>query len=305
MDNTPLIIKTTALSYHYSKDVKTLSNINLQVEKGSIYGFLGPNGSGKTTTLSLLLGLLNNQQGQIEIFGQELQSNRIEILKKIGSLVETPSLYGHLTAKENLEVYRPVYGVSKDKIAEVLKVVGLDDTGKKTVKKFSLGMKQRLSIALALLPDPELLILDEPSNGLDPAGIIELRQLIRKLNKAFGMTILISSHLLAEVEKMVSHVGIIFKGSMLFQGSLQELRAFQQQSSRLQLNTSDNLAAFGLLSAYNPQCDGDIISIPYSDHRQVARVNRLLTDNDLDVYLLHPKDNNLEELFIHLTTSQS
>src|SRR5687767_12108618 len=212
--NNSSIIKTTGLSYQYSKDVQTSSNINLQVEKGSIYGFLGPNGSGKTTTLSLLLGLLNKQQGDIEIFGQHLHSNRIAILKKIGSLIETPSLYGHLTAKENLEVYRPVYGVSKEKIAEILKVVALEDTGKKTVKKFSLGMKQRLSIALALLPDPELLILDEPSNGLDPAGIIELRALIKKLNKEHGMTMVISSHILSEVEKMVSHLGIIYKGRM-------------------------------------------------------------------------------------------
>ncbi len=130
-----LVIKTTGLSYHYSKEVKTLSDINLQVEQGSIYGFLGPNGSGKTTTLSLLLGLLNNQKGDIEIFGQPLHSNRIEILKKIGSLIETPSLYGHLTAKENLEVYRPVYGAPKERISEVLKIVGLEDTGKKNGKK--------------------------------------------------------------------------------------------------------------------------------------------------------------------------
>ncbi len=184
MDNS-FVIKTTGLSYHYSKDAKTLSDINLRVEKGSIYGFLGPNGSGKTTTLSLLLGLLNNQHGDIEIFGQHLHSNRIDILKKIGSLIETPSLYGHLTAKENLEVYRPVYGASKEKVNEVLKVVGLEDTGKKTAKKFSLGMKQRLSIALALLPNPELLILDEPSNGLDPGGIIELRQLIKSIEWIF------------------------------------------------------------------------------------------------------------------------
>ena len=153
MDN-KLIIKTTGLSYHYSKNVQTLSDINLQVERGSIYGFLGPNGSGKTTTLSLLLGLLKHQQGDIEIFGQHLHSNRIEILKKIGSLIEAPSLYGHLTAKENLELYRPVYGASKVKVAEVLDVVGLSYTGNKTAKKFSLGMKQRLAIALSLLPEP-------------------------------------------------------------------------------------------------------------------------------------------------------
>src|SRR5688572_15703622 len=235
--NNSSIIKTTGLSYNYSKDVQTLFDIDLNVEKGSIYGFLGPNGSGKTTTLSLLLGLLNNKKGDIEIFGQHIHSNRIEILKKIGSLIETPSLYGHLTAKENLEVYRPIYGASKERLDEVLKIVGLEDTGKKTAKKFSLGMKQRLSIALALLPKPELLILDEPSNGLDPSGIIELRQLIKTLNKAYGMTILISSHLLAEVEKMVSHVGIIYKGEMLFQGTLTELHQMQQKGSKVFIKT--------------------------------------------------------------------
>lgn len=300
-----LLIKTAGLSHNYSKEVKTLNDINLQVERGSIYGFLGPNGSGKTTTLSLLLGLLNKQQGDIEIFGQHLHSNRVEILKKTGSLIESPSLYGHLTARENLEVYRPLYGASKDRLSEVLEIVGLSDTGKKVVKKFSLGMKQRLSIALALLPNPELLVLDEPANGLDPGGIIELRQLIRRLNKDFGMTILISSHLLAEVEKMVSHVGIIFKGSMLFQGTLPQLHAFQQKSSRLLLHTSDDGLAFRLLQEYNPEWGDEMLSVAYQDIHQAARVNRMLTSHDLDVYLLHPKENDLEELFIHLTTSQS
>src|SRR5215204_4593233 len=256
MDNSS-IIKTIGLSYHYSKDVQTLFDIDLNVERGSIYGFLGPNGSGKTTTLSLLLGLLNNQKGDIEIFGDHLHANRINILKKIGSLIETPSLYGHLTAKENLEVYRQVYAASKERVAEVLQIVGLADTGKKVAKKFSLGMKQRLSIALALLPNPELLILDEPSNGLDPAGIIELRELIKKLNKEYGMTILISSHLLGEVEKMVSHVGIIFKGKMLFQGALSELHSFQQKGSRLFIKTSDNAAAYKLLQAHQPEMVGE------------------------------------------------
>lgn len=298
-------IKTTGLSYHYSKDVKTLSDINLHVERGSIYGFLGPNGSGKTTTLSLLLGVLNNQQGSIEIFGLHLHSYRIDILKKTGCLIETPSLYGHLTAKENLEVYRRVYGATKERINEVLKIVDLADTSKKTVKKFSLGMKQRLSIALALLPDPELLILDEPSNGLDPSGIIELRQLIRKLNKAFGMTILISSHLLAEVEKMVSHVGVIYKGQMLFQGSLPELHLFQQKGSQLLIKTSDNEAAYKILQEHNPDRAGEIIAVPFQDIQQVAAINKTLTKHGLDVYLLHPKENDLEQLFIDLTSAQS
>jgi len=298
------IITTTGLSYHYSKREQTLFDINLQVERGSIYGFLGPNGSGKTTTLSLLLGLLNNQQGSIEIFGQHLHANRINILKKIGSLVETPSLYGHLTAKENLEVYRPVYDASKAKLTDVLETVGLANTGKKVVKKFSLGMKQRLSIALALLPGPELLILDEPSNGLDPAGIVELRELIKKLNKTYGMTILISSHLLAEVEKMVSHVGIIFKGKMLFQGPLSGLHMFQQKSSKLFIKTSDNERAGKLLREYHPEKVGEAISVAFNDISQVATINKTLTSHDLDVYLLHPKENDLEQLFIELTSAQ-
>jgi lantibiotic transport system ATP-binding protein len=299
------IIKTTALTYHYSGQVQTLSEINLLVERGSIYGFLGPNGSGKTTTLSLILGLLNNQQGGIEIFGQHLHSNRIGILKKVGSLIESPSLYGHLTARENLEIYRAVYGATKAKVDEVLNTVGLGGAGRKTVKKFSLGMKQRLSIALALLPGPELLVLDEPANGLDPAGIIELRELIKKLNREYGMTILISSHLLGEVEKMVSHVGIIFKGKMLFQGTLSDLHLFQQKGSRLFINTSDNQAAYNLLQALQPEKEEDTVSVPFHDVSQVAGINRMLIQQGLDVYMLHPKKTDLEQLFIDLTSSQS
>jgi ABC-type multidrug transport system ATPase subunit len=298
------IIKTKGLSYHYSKDVQTLFNIHLDVERGSIYGFLGPNGSGKTTTLSLLLGLLNNQKGDIEIFGEQLQTNRIPILKKIGSLIETPSLYGHLTAKENLEVYRAIYGASKERITEVLDIVGLADTGSKIVKKFSLGMKQRLAIALALLPNPELLILDEPANGLDPAGIIELRELIKKLNKTHGMTILISSHLLAEIEKIVSHVGIIFNGKMLFQGTLPGLYEFQQKGARLLIDTSDNDKAMQLLQEYDPEMEAQGFSVSLQDQKHIGAIQRKLTQHDLDVFLLQPKGNDLEQLFIDLTTAQ-
>src|SRR5215217_3036739 len=210
------VIKTTALNYRFSKTQKTLDDINLVVEKGSIYGFLGPNGAGKTTTLRLLLGLLKNQSGQIEIFGADFSKNRIGILKRTGSLIEQPSLYGHLTAVENLEVYRKLYGASKSRLTEVLKLVGLEGTGFKKAKQFSLGMKQRLAIAVALLPNPELLLLDEPTNGLDPNGIIEIRELIKSLNKEHGVTVLVSSHILAEVEKMATHVGIIHKGKLVF-----------------------------------------------------------------------------------------
>ena len=300
-----LVIRTSGLSYHYSKQAATLSGINLEVERGSVYGFLGPNGSGKTTTLSLLLGLLNSQQGEIEIFGQHLHANRSAILRKTGSLIEAPSLYGQLTAKENLEIYRPLYGVPKSRVGEVLRIAGLADAGNKLVKKFSLGMKQRLAIALALLPSPQLLVLDEPSNGLDPAGIIELRELIRKLNREMGMTILISSHLLSEVEKMVTHVGIIVKGKMLFQGLLADLHRLQQKGARLFINTSDNNRASSLLQQYLPENSGDCLVLPFQDVQQVAAINRILTGHQLDVYLLHPKANDLEQLFIDLTSVKS
>lgn len=299
------VIKTRNLSYRYSKGTPTLLDINLDVEKGSVYGFLGPNGSGKTTTLSLVLGLLNQQAGEIEIFGQPLVSNRMPILKRIGSLIESPSLYGHLTAVENLEVYRAIYGVSKDRVKEVLTMTGLEATGTKVVKKFSLGMKQRLSIALALLPRPDLLVLDEPTNGLDPAGIIDLRQLVKKMNKDYGMTILISSHLLAEVEKMVSHVGIIYNGKMLFQGTLSELHHFKEKGSRLRMKTSDNEAAYQLLLDYSPEIAGDQLSVVYIDHKQVSAIVRMLVLHHLEIYMIQPVEHDLEQLFIHLTTSHS
>lgn len=302
---TKTIIRTTGLSYSYGKGARTLQDIHLEVQKGSIYGFLGPNGSGKTTTLSLLLGLLNNQQGAIEIFGKDVRHHRVDVLRRIGSLVEAPSLYGHLTARENLEVYRAIYGVKRERIGEVLKIVGLEDAGKKTTKKFSLGMKQRLAIALALLPSPELLVLDEPTNGLDPAGIIELRQLIRQLNQEHGITILVSSHILSEVEKMVSHLGIIYQGKMLFQGTLQELHRFQQKDARLFINTSDNNAAYRLLSAYKPENDGSTLSVSFSGIEEAAVINRTLVHNNIDVYLLQPVETDLEQLFINLTTTAS
>ena len=296
------IIQTDRLYYDYARGVNTLADINLQVNRGDIYGFLGPNGSGKTTTLSLLLGLLKNQQGTIEVLGKNLQTHRQEVLSKVGSLIENPSLYNHLTAKENLEVYREIYGASKGRLQEVLQIVGLSETGSKTVKQFSLGMKQRLSLALALLSKPELLILDEPTNGLDPAGILELRNLIKKLNEQEGITFLISSHILSEVEKMVNQIGIIYKGRMKFQGSLTELHRLQQKQSLVQIDTSDNLRAWAVLKQFQPELLADDLVVPYSDMLQVAAINKILVDNDLDVYNLHPRKQTLETIFMNLTT---
>lgn len=305
MENKP-IIKTTALNYHFNKNKKTLDDINLQVEKGSIYGFLGPNGAGKTTSLRLLLGLLKKQDGTIEIFGKEFDDHRIESLKKIGSLIEQPSLYGHLTAKDNLKIYRKIYGTRKESIEEVLQIVGLEETGKKKAKQFSLGMKQRLSIAIALLHNPDLLILDEPTNGLDPNGIIETRELIKKLNKEKGVTIIVSSHILAEVERMATHVGIIHKGKLLFQGTLHELQNMKNKQTFLQIDTSNNDAALKLLSAeYGAEGKNGYVVLPFKEKGITALINRKLVEQNIDVYLLQPQQNDLEQLFIDITSNNN
>jgi ABC-type multidrug transport system ATPase subunit len=216
-------LETSGLSHRFYGNPPVLNNVDLRVPSGSIYGFLGPNGAGKTTTLRLVLGLLKKQQGEIRIFGDPFAPNRLAILSKIGSLIESPSVYTQLTAVENLRVLQKVYRCPPDRIDTVLQLTGLGDTGNKKAGRFSLGMKQRLGIAIALLSDPVLLILDEPTNGLDPEGIIEMRELFRLLNGQ-GVTILLSSHLLAEMEKLITHAGIIHKGQLLFQGELAELR---------------------------------------------------------------------------------
>ena len=295
-------IETKNLKHVFSEREIALNNISIQVPEGSIYGFLGPNGAGKTTTLRLILGLLKKQQGDISIFGKPFEKERINILKKLGSLIESPSLYGHLTAKENLQVLQKVYQCPKARIDEVLALVGLADTGKKKASRFSLGMKQRLSIAIALLNDPSLLILDEPTNGLDPNGIIEMRELLRRLNQEKKLTILISSHLLSEIEKLVTHVGIINKGNIMFQGTLPELISKQKQSSFSSINTSNNEKALRIIG--DQQLPGNIIdgkiTLPLLPKEQIAAINRQLLQNGLDVYELTTTRNDLETIFMDL-----
>ena len=296
------VIQTTNLNFSFSNGAKTLQDVHLFVPKGSVYGFLGPNGAGKTTTLRLLLGLLKNQQGTLEIFGKEFATHRIEILKRLGSLIEQPSLYLHLTAKENLDIYRLIYKVDKNRINEVLKMVGLEYTGKKKAKQFSLGMKQRLSIAIALLHQPELLILDEPTNGLDPNGIIETRELIKKLNREHNTTVIVSSHILNEVERMASHVGIIHKGKMLFQGTLTELQQMKSRQTALEIETNDNNAAAQLLQSFSLKSVNGKLVLPFENKAQTAAINKLLVQNGMEVYALHSQQDDLEQLFLDITS---
>ena len=217
------IVKTENLVKRFN-NVNSVDNVNLKVREGEVYGFLGPNGAGKSTAIKMILGLIKPTSGKISVFGKSIINSREEILKDIGALVESPSYYGHLTAYENLDILRRVLKVNKEEIEEKLKLVNLWDDRNKKVREFSLGMKQRLGIAQALMGNPKLLILDEPTNGLDPAGIIEIRNLIKYLAKEKNITIIISSHILSEIELVATEVAVINKGKLLYQGSLNNLK---------------------------------------------------------------------------------
>lgn len=299
-------IETKELTHHFSEKEIALNTISIQVPEGSIYGFLGPNGAGKTTTLRLILGLLKKQSGSISIFGKTFDEHRIEILQKTGSLIESPSLYGHLTAVENLMLLQKIYQCPKEHIQEVLNLVGLPNTGKKKASRFSLGMKQRLSIAIALLHKPSLLILDEPTNGLDPNGIIEIRELLKKLNREEGITIIISSHLLSEIEKLVSHVGIINKGSLVFQGTLDDLVNKQHQSSFTRIGTSDPEKTLRLLNELSipSRIENGKNIIPVISNTAIAQLNQKLVAQGIEVFEITTLNKDLEAIFMDLINNQ-
>jgi lantibiotic transport system ATP-binding protein len=293
-------IETLDLAHRYgSQDV--LNGVSMQVPAGSIYGFLGPNGAGKTTTLRLILGLLTKQRGAVSFFGKPLESERIAILRQVGSLIESPSLYDHLTAAENLRVIQLIHRCPESRIAEVLALVGLGDTGRKRVKQFSLGMRQRLAIASTLLHRPPLIILDEPTNGLDPNGIIEIRNLLVELNRREGCTILVSSHLLSEVDRIATHVGILGRGKLLFQGTIDELRRQRQQVLCVRVSTNDNTEALRTIEAegIDARLDDDHVVLPALPDARIAAINRRLAER-VDVYEIRAVRNDLETIFLDL-----
>lgn len=296
-----LLIETTHLSFGFNKKEPLIKDLHLQVEKGAIYGFLGPNGAGKTTTIRLLLGLLPAPASAVTLLGTSLSQNRMSVLSRIGSLIEQPSLYEHLSGWDNLEITRIVRNADKQRIPEVLQLVRLTDAAHRKVKNYSLGMKQRLGVALALLSNPELLILDEPVNGLDPAGIIETRELLLRLNKELGMTIFLSSHLLSEIEKLVTHIGILHKGSLIFQGSIAELKQINSNANMIQIKTANNAKAIFLLNQkYNvTQREGQLLEIPFENNEQVASIAQLLITAEIQLYQLTISSKDLENTFIH------
>ena len=223
------IITTKQLTKKY-KSFVAVNNISLNIRKGSIYGFLGPNGAGKSTTMKMLLGLTVPTKGSFTIDGKQVPKDRLSILKEVGSFIESPSFYANLTGKENLDIIRRILGLPKSSVEDALELVGLSEFSGRLAKKYSLGMKQRLGLAGALLGRPPILILDEPTNGLDPSGIHEIRNLIKSLPGLYNCTILISSHMLSEIELMADDIGILNHGRLLFEGSLDELRRNALQS---------------------------------------------------------------------------
>lgn len=230
---------------HLTKKYKNFTSVNklsLHIRKGSIYGFLGPNGAGKSTTMKILLGLTAPTAGSFTIDGKHFPADRLAILREVGSFIESPSFYANLTGRENLDIIRRILGLPQSAVADALELVGLAAFGDRLAKKYSLGMKQRLGLAGALLGRPPLLILDEPTNGLDPSGIHEIRSLVKSLPALYGCTILISSHMLSEIELIADDVGILNHGRLLFEGSLDELRAYAMQSGF----AADNLEAMFL-----------------------------------------------------------
>ncbi|WP_285399903.1 ABC transporter ATP-binding protein [Lysinibacillus sp. fls2-241-R2A-57] len=296
------ILVTNELTKKYTHHT-SVDGLNLRIERGQIYGFLGPNGAGKTTTIRMLLGLIKPTKGNIEIFGQSLKKDRLQILQRIGSLVESPTFYGNLTGHENLEAVRRLRNLPENRVNEVLEVVRLTKVANRLTKEYSLGMKQRLGIATALLSKPDLLILDEPTNGLDPSGIQEIRELIKKLPES-GMSVLVSSHLLSEIDQMATQVGIINCGKMIFQDSIEQLR--QKRKPLLKVGASNLVEANTILKGKGLKTDlqKDFLWLHQTEPEFVSEINSILVHSGLSVYRLEEVKRSLEDIFLELTGTE-
>jgi ABC-2 type transport system ATP-binding protein len=297
-------IEASNLAYRFGNGQPVLNNVTLQVPQGAVYGFLGPNGAGKTTTLKLILGLIRKQQGMVKVLGKDFSQNRIDILNKVGSLIESPSVYAHLSATDNLKVFQNVYKVPQSRIAAVLDIVGLGSTGNKKAGQFSLGMKQRLAIAIALLHNPSLLILDEPTNGLDPNGIVEIREILRRLNQDQGITILISSHLLSEIDKVATHIGLIHRGALLFEGTMRELKAKRANNAAVIYKTShtDKVAEIFTSRGISFEKNDGSLKVAFRQKEVTAQLTRMLVQEGIDVYEVMVESQDLETIFMQTIT---
>ena len=301
------VIKTHDLCKTYA-GIPVVDHLRLIVPQGCVYGFLGPNGAGKSTTMKMLLGLVHPTAGSVELLGKPLkEENRIALLRQTGSLIESPSGYLHLTARENLSIVARLKDVPRKDIDRVLEIVHLTADANRKVGQYSLGMKQRLGIAMALLGSPKLLILDEPTNGLDPAGMQEMRELIAAMPETTGATVLISSHLLGEMEQMVSQVGILDHGKMLFEGSLQELQRHSRGGVLLRvLDVSKSVEVVKRrgIKARISMRQPDLLLLPPLEDEPLAALVSALSENGAGVVGVMPQTKNLEEIFLSLTNRQ-
>jgi len=296
------VLRTKSIYKKYGKSF-ALDNINIEIKKGEIYGFIGQNGAGKTTLLRVVTGLTIPTKGTVELFGQSSEKELVKSIKRVGAVVESPALFPNMSAYENLELHRLQKGIPDKKcIDRTLKLVGLENTGRKKVVNFSLGMKQRLGIAIALLSDPEFLILDEPTNGLDPMGIVELRQLIKRLNREREMTVLISSHVLSELHQLATRYGIIHKGRLLEEISASELNQKCRQYLRIKVDNPSKGAT--VLEAELNSTDFEImpdgIIKLYSHLNDIQRVSLALTKNNLIIEHFSQAGDDLESYFAKL-----
>lgn len=298
-------IETSGLNYMFRYGRKVVNEVSLQVPDQSIFGFLGPNGAGKTTTIRLITGMLENEPDNIFIRGKSLKKNIPGIFESIGTLIETPSLYLHLSGRDNLRVITRLRNMNEIRVEEVLEIVGLHKDAKRKVKEYSLGMKQRLGMGMALLPDPSLLILDEPANGLDPAGIIEVREMLIRLNREYGKTIFISSHLLGEVEKTCTHLGIIHKGVLKFQGTLAELQKDIGHGKQVTIKTANPMQWKNFITEKFPDATATVNNefiFQLQDADEVTRINQQLVQAGVPVKSIRLNE-GLEEWFIKMTSN--
>lgn len=296
------VIQINQLSKKY-KGIETVSNVNMKINKGEIYGFLGPNGAGKTTIMKMILNLVKPSSGEIVVLNQPVLTTSYEYLKNIGSIIEYPVFYERLTAKKNLEFHCKYIGLhDKRAIDEALEIVGLKDVGNKKIHEFSLGMKQRLGIARAIVTKPEILILDEPINGLDPIGIKDIRELLLLLKEKYGITILISSHIVSEIESIADTIGIINHGKLLKEVKMEEIR--KENVEYLEIKIDDMKKTTRVLEdklgIKKYEIVGHNIIRVFEQEISQSQINKELIMNEVVVYEIEKKQHNLEEYFLNL-----
>jgi ABC-2 type transport system ATP-binding protein len=299
------IVEIEGLSHSFGA-FTALRDLSLSVPSGAVYGFLGPNGSGKTTTIRILLGLLRPQTGHVSVLGRPMPGQRRAIARHVGSMVETPCLYDHLSGYDNVDLTRRAMGLPRSETERVLGVVELWPYAERRAGRYSLGMRQRLGIARALLGRPKLLVLDEPTNGLDPAGVLDMRRLIRELPGALGVTVFVSSHMLNEIEQVASHVGLMSKGQLIVQSTLPELMA--SVPSRLAIGVRDAERAVARLRAAGVDCalgDDGLVSAALNAGcgPDPAEMNALLVRDGFGVFSLHISVPTLEAIFMQRTAA--